>query len=120
MADDEAASLEDILAGKQNGEHGAALSVDANSHARIAQLLGPLMHDLDKASVFKALLKHDEQFDADVAREMWRLDRPEAGEPTGNKLATETARILSEHQDTVQLLLPVFPQIFFISFQSFH
>ena len=104
VAGDEAASLEGILAGKQTGERDAALSVDANSHARIAQLLGPLMHDLDKAGVFKVLLERDEQFDADVAREMWRLDDPQSGEPTGNKLAAEAARILSEYQDTVRLM----------------
>lgn len=101
---DEAASLEGILAGRENGERGAALSIAANAHGQEQQVLGPLMHDLEQAGLLKPLLARDEQFDADVGREMWRLDAPEDFPATGNKQAEKAARILSDYQETVRLM----------------
>lgn len=101
---DEAASIEGILAGKENGERGAALSVFANTHGRVQHILGPLIHDLDKAGLLKAVLKRDEAFDSDIGRELWRLDAPNAHPSTGNKHAAEAARILSTYQETARLM----------------
>ncbi|MBS1079097.1 hypothetical protein [Gluconobacter kondonii] len=101
---DEFRSLEGLLAGRETTQRGAALSVSAQAHGRIAQVMGPLLADLEKAGLLDALKRRDKQFDADVAREMWRLDEPDRWPSTGNRHAAEAARILHEHQDSVRLM----------------
>ncbi|MFT8375533.1 MAG: hypothetical protein ABF812_08650 [Gluconobacter cerinus] len=101
---DEFRSLEGLLAGAENTNRSAALSVSAQAHGRISQVMGPLLSDLEKAGLLDALKRRDEQFDADVAREMWRLDEPDRWPSTGNEHAAEAARILHEHQESVRLM----------------
>ncbi|GBQ07860.1 hypothetical protein [Saccharibacter floricola] len=101
---DEYASLEGLLAGREDGSRGAALSIAANAHGQEQQVLGPLMHDLKQAELLKPLLARDEQFDSDVGRELWRLDTPEEIHATGNKQAEKAARILADYQETVRLM----------------
>ncbi|KXV18206.1 hypothetical protein [Gluconobacter oxydans] len=101
---DEFRSLEGLLAGAETTNRSAALSVSAQAHGRIAQVMGPLLTDLEKAGLLDALKRRDEKFDADVAREMWRLDEPDRWPSTGNSHAAEAARILHEHQDSVRLM----------------
>lgn len=101
---DEFRSLEGLLAGAENTRRNAALSVSAQAHGRVAQLMGPLLSDLDQAGLLDALKRRDVQFDADVAREMWRLDDPDRWPATGNRHAAEAARILNQHQETVRLM----------------
>jgi len=101
---DEFRSLEGLLAGAENTNRSAALSVSAQAHGRISQVMGPLLSDLEKAGLLDALKRRDEQFDADVAREMWRHDEPERWPSTGNEHAAEAARILHEHQESVRLM----------------
>lgn len=101
---DEFRSLEGFLAGAEATDRSAALSVSAQAHGRIAQVMGPLIADLEKAGLLDALKRRDAQFDADVAREMWRLDEPDRWPSTGNKHAEDAARILNRHQESVRLM----------------
>ncbi len=96
--------LEGLLAGTENTSRDAARSVAAVSQDRIAMVTGPMLADLQKAGLLKAVLRRDKDFDADVAREMWRLDDPEAGPSTGNRHAEEVAKILSGSQERVRLM----------------
>jgi hypothetical protein len=100
--------LDDItamLTGRNKVGLNQALSIDATSHALADTTKGGLVADLDKAGLRRVVLKRDHAFDLDVAREMWRMDDPTAGESTGNAHAQQVAAILVKHQENVRNML---------------
>ncbi|WP_395371846.1 hypothetical protein [Komagataeibacter diospyri] len=101
---EEAQALEGIIAGRENTQRGAALSVAATTHALVADVMGPLVTDLDRAGLLKAVTRRNHDFDRDIAREMWRLDDPASGAATGNEHARQAAEILHRHQEKVRAM----------------
>jgi hypothetical protein len=98
----EAKSVLAALTGVQTGtERGLADSVDAQWQGVRNNLLGGLTHDLEAAGLLHALRTRDEAFERDLARELWRLRDP-ALPATGNRPATEAARIMGKYQEALR------------------
>lgn len=94
-----------LLTGRSgSADFGAARSVDAQRHGLVSQLVGPMLADMRKAGVLKAVNARVKAFDRDVAREMWRLTDPASGTPTGNRAAEQVARIIHKAQETARNL----------------
>lgn len=99
---DELRSVRELITGREAVNRSAGLSVDAEAHAKVADSMGPLIADLQRAGLRKALTKRDMPFDRDVARELWALEDPSAPAATGNAQARQTAEILHKHQDLIR------------------
>lgn len=56
-----------------------------------ADIMGPLLRDLEKAGVLGALKRRDRDFDQDVARELWRLEASEPKSGPGSDSVKITA-----------------------------
>ena len=78
---------------------GAADSVDAQWHGLRNRMFGGLLHDLRQAGLVRALRRHDEAFDRDVARALWKIRQPAAGGAPSSGPAAEAARILHRYQE---------------------
>ncbi len=100
----EAESVRAVLTGIERRDRNAALSVDALGHGLAADRLGELVADLERDGLLKPLKRRSRDLDRDIAREMWRLDDPNAGKATGNKLASDIAQILHKHQEIVRAM----------------
>lgn len=100
---DEYRSIAGILSGEQSNRRGAAMSVHAKSLNRIDQMTNVLAHDLKKAGLWDAIRRRDRDFEADLARELWRRNDPNGTvQPTGNRHAEEAARIVGDVQERVR------------------
>lgn len=100
----EARDVRAVLTGVEGTGRDMGRSIDAERHGIHAQLAGPLVGDLRKAGLLEVVKRRDKAFERDVAREMWRLADPKAGEPTGNKHAADAAAILHKHQERGRLM----------------
>lgn len=93
-----------LLTGREKVGRNDALSVDAMAHGLVADVVGPMVADLEKAGLRRALTRRDMAFDRDVARELWRREDPTTQDPTGNAQAAKAAEILDKHQEHVRAL----------------
>jgi len=81
----------------------AGLSIDAMGIAATERALGGLVKDLEAGGYLQAVTRRSRSFEADIMREMHRLDPESATPPTGNKAAEDIARIFNKHLDAVRL-----------------
>jgi hypothetical protein len=98
----EAQSVRGVLSGAEGNGRGLAQSIDAETHANYSRLIGGVLAELRSAGLIRAVLRRNKDLERDIAREMWRLDDPEAGQPTGNKIAEQIAGILSRYQEVAR------------------
>lgn len=98
----DAQSVRSLLSGVEGGARGMGQSIDAEAHATKAMLHGGVISELRQAGLLDAMKRHSPAFDRDVARELWRLEDPSAGSPTGNRFAEQTAKILHRWQETAR------------------
>lgn len=89
--------------GRPGNFSNAALSVDAMGVAAVSRATGALAADLERAGLAGAAKQRNAVFEADVIREMWRLDDPNAAPPTGNKPAEQVAEIFAKHLEIARL-----------------
>ncbi len=101
---DELNSVRALLTGREKVGRNDALSVDAMAHGLVADTMGPLVADLQKAGLRKVLIKRNMDFDRDVSRELWALEDPTEPAATKNVAARQTAEILHKHQETVRAM----------------
>ncbi len=104
----ENAAVDEVLSGTSRGTREAGNSVDAQAHAIPRQILGPMVADLRKEGLLGAIrggffTGRDRAFDADVARELWRLRDPQAP-GSGNRFAEKTAGILHTAQESARAM----------------
>jgi len=100
----EAEAVRAILSGVEGRGRGLADSIDAEAHATAGRLVGGVVADLREAGLLKAVLGRNKVFERDIGREMWRIEDPAAGRPTGNGIAVQVAEILHRHQETARIL----------------
>ena len=100
----EAEAVRGLLSGVEGKGRSLAASIDAEAHATSGRLVGGLLADLRNEGVLPAVLRRNKTFEQDIGREMWRLEDPAAGAPTGNKLAEQVAEILHRWQETARLM----------------
>lgn len=89
--------------GRDAAFRNAGLSVSALNIAAKERATGALLADLDRVGLTAALKRRNRDFEADVSRELWRVDNPEAGPATGNVHAEQAAKILSKHMEIARL-----------------
>jgi hypothetical protein len=89
--------------GRSGAFANAGLSVDAMGHAAVERAFGGLVRDLESADLLKAVSRRSRDFEADIVREMHRLDPESATPATGNKAAEQVAKIFTKHLDAVRL-----------------
>lgn len=89
--------------GRPGNFRDAGLSVDAMGTAAAERSTGAVLADLQRAGMLDAVKRRDVDFERDIIREMWRLDDPNAGQPTGNKHAADVAAIMSKHLEISRL-----------------
>lgn len=100
---DVARNLTHLLVGTSRRDAMAGLSIDARGRAASDRILAPLVRELEAIEGAMPRLSNllglaDRDFEADVARELGRLngaERPVAGDG----LATRVAEVLKKHQD---------------------
>lgn len=99
----EAESVRAVLAGSIKGAfRGAAASIDAAYHGLRNQMFGGMIADLRQANLLKVVQARDKMFERNVARELWRLNDPAAGKPSGDAHALAVATILHKYQEAVR------------------
>lgn len=96
--------VRETTTGVEGSSNDMARSVDADQRGLMGRILGPMIHDLRKEGLLKPLQRRAIEFDRDVARELWRLEDPSSGAPTGNRAAMKTAEILHTAQETARAL----------------
>jgi hypothetical protein len=99
----EASDVREVLTGKEGATRDAAKSIDADKHGIERSILGPMLRDLRKAGLLAPLRRRNAALDRDIARELWRMEDPNGGAPTGNKIAEKTAEILHRAQELARL-----------------
>jgi hypothetical protein len=99
----EQAAVRGVLSGIEGKGRSLAASIDAEAHANSGRLIGGVVADLRNAGLLQAVLRRNKTFERDIGREMWRLEDPTAGAPTGNKFAEQVAEILHRWQETARL-----------------
>lgn len=100
----EARTRREVLTGKEGAGDSSARSVDADRHGLMGRIFGPMIHDLRTEGLLKPLRHRAAELDRDISRELWRLEDPESGAPTGNKIAARIAEILHTAQETSRSL----------------
>lgn len=100
----EAQAPRTVLTGRVGDVFGRAASVDAQRHGLVAQIVGPMIADFRKAGVLKAVTARAKDLDRRVARELWRLEDPASGAPTGDRTAETIAKIIHTAQETARNL----------------
>jgi hypothetical protein len=96
-------TIREIMVGREGAGPNAAKSVDAAHLGLRAQLLGGLIADLRKAELLDVFGHKVNEFDRDVARELWKLSDPDAT-GTSNKQAQGVAKILNKYQEQARLM----------------
>lgn len=89
------------LGGVEGNARDLGRSVDAEGHASVAQVFGPLENDLDKAGVKKALLSRNKELDRDIARDLFASEDPTL-KGSGNPVAKQIADVLHKYQEVVR------------------
>jgi hypothetical protein len=100
----EAEAVRGLLGGVEGRGRNLANSIDAEAHAQSGRLLGGLVSDLRDAGLIKTVIKRSKAFEKDIARELWRLEDPAAGQPTGNQFAEQVAKIINKAQETARAM----------------
>jgi hypothetical protein len=100
----EVESVRAVLSGVEGKGRGLGQSIDAEAHANNARLFGGVIAELRQAGLLKAVMRRNKDFDRDVARELWRLEDPNAGAPTGNRFAEQAAMILHRWQEVARTM----------------
>jgi hypothetical protein len=97
-------ALQALVYGVEGKFYGAGESTDAKIYALKQSMRGALLHDLDKAGVLEIARKGDRQFEAEVAREMSRLNGNTKIEATKNKSVMDLAAVLQKHVEAARVL----------------
>jgi hypothetical protein len=92
-------SVRALLTGFEGRGRMLGRSIDAESHANVSRLMGGAVAELRKAGLLGVAKRRDEPLERDVARELFRLNDPEAGAPTGNRFAEQIATIMHRWQE---------------------
>src|SRR5882672_647081 len=95
-----ARALSELNVGRGGPEFGSARSVDAEIHGIASDLLGPMAKELRNAGLLSIIKRKTEDFERNVARELWRLDFPSAP-ATGDKAAMQAAAIFGKYQEAL-------------------
>lgn len=102
----EAEAIKTYNVGSEKEGLGFGNSVDARQNARRAELLGAMAAELRAANLIDILGKKNDQFDMEVADNMWALTEAEvAGKQpvlTGRKEAQDAARIFVKYQEAAR------------------
>jgi hypothetical protein len=101
----EGEAIRAVLTGVEGPRRGLADSIDAQRHSILAGWTGPMTAELRRAGLLKVLSGRDKAFDRDVARELYRIDNPAAGDGTGNAHAAEAARIMHKYVEASRLAM---------------
>jgi hypothetical protein len=97
-------ALEAMVYGVEGKFYGAGESTDAKIYALKQSMRGALIHDLDSAGLLEAARKGNREFEADVAREMSRLNGNTKIAPVQNQNAAKLAAILQKHTEAARLV----------------
>lgn len=100
----EVQAVRSLLSGTEGRGRNLARSIDAEGHATSGRLVGGLIADLRGAGLLEAVLRRNKIFEADIARELWRITDPASAPATGNTVAAHVAEILHRHQETARVL----------------
>lgn len=98
----EGRAVKSALSGVEGNARDLANSVDAQGRANELMLTHGMVGDLREAGLLDVVKRRDKTFERDIGREMYRLDDPAAGAPTGNKFAEQVAKILHRWQETAR------------------
>lgn len=90
--------------GVEGNFYGAGLSTDAKIHSLKQSMRGALVHDLKSAGLLEVARKRDAQFEAEVAREMSRLNGNTALAPAKSEAVAKLAGILQKHTEAARLV----------------
>jgi len=97
-------ALEAMVYGVEGKFYGAGESTDAKIYALKQSMRGALIHDLDAAGLLEVARKGNREFEADVAREMSRLNGNTKIAPVQNQNAAKLAAILQKHTEAARLV----------------
>jgi hypothetical protein len=99
-----AKGLEAAVYGIEGNFYGAGNSTDAKIYALKQSMRGALVHDLKSAGMLEVARKRDPQFEAEVAREMSRLNGNTKIEPAKSEAVAKMAGILQKHTEAARLV----------------
>lgn len=99
----ELSAIRELMVGGNGVRKGIAASVDAAQLGLKDELLGPLVHDLRQANVLDVFGRKVGPLDRDIARELWKLNDPNAPGTT-NETAQTIAKILNKYQEVARLM----------------
>jgi hypothetical protein len=97
-------ALQALVYGVEGKFYGAGESTDAKIYALKQSMRGALIHDLDSAGLLEAARKGNREFEAEVAREMSRLNGNTKIAPVQNQNAAKLAAILQKHTEAARLV----------------
>jgi hypothetical protein len=97
--------LGQIRAGKEVSDMRRLLSsVDSAIYGAQAEVLGPLVADMKKAGLLKAISRNDPAFDQRVIDELWQINSGKTGSVTNDPMARKAAEIITSAQDRVRAM----------------
>jgi hypothetical protein len=97
-------ALQALVYGVEGKFYGAGESTDAKIYALKQSMRGALIHDLDEAGLLQVARKGDRQFEAQVAREMSRLNGNKTIPDNAPENVRKLAAVLQKHTENARLV----------------
>lgn len=97
-------ALQAMVYGVEGNFYGGGLSTDAKIHALRQSMRGALIHDLQQVGALEVARKSTPELEAEVAREMARLNGNTTIAPPKNELVAKLAGVLQKHTEAARLV----------------
>lgn len=96
--------LRALVYGVEGNFYGAGLSTDAQIYALRQSMRGALVNDLKQAGVLEIARKSNPDLEAQVAREMARLNGDTSIPPAASEMVAKLAGVLQQHTEAARLV----------------